>query len=57
MQICQRSHFSWDFRFAAQNGGGSIFSIQRVTVTDFSSELTLIGASTISCCPMLLGWT
>src|SRR5271170_6744531 len=56
-QICQRSHFSVDLRFADQNGGGTMSYIHRVTVTDVSSEVALIGASTISCCPMLDGCT
>src|SRR5208282_519528 len=57
LQICQRSHFSNDRRFDAQNGGGSMLCIQRVTRTEVASEVTLIGASRISCCPMLDGCT
>src|ERR1700683_5024261 len=56
-QICQRSHFSCDFRLAAQKGGGSMLYIHRVTVTEVSSDSTLIGAATISCWPMLEGCT
>jgi len=31
--------------------------IHRITVTEASSEVTLIGASRISCYPILEGWT
>src|SRR5512146_2083737 len=48
-QICQRSHWSRDFRLAAQKGGGAMPYIQRVTVTESPSEMVLMGASTISC--------
>lgn len=56
-QICQRSHFSCDFRFAAQDGGGSMSYIQRVGVPESSVVVALIGAATNSCWPMLVGYT
>jgi len=55
LQICQRSHFAVDLRLALQNGGGSMLCIHRVRVTVWSSNSDLIGASAISCWPMLDG--